>query len=841
MDFLRRHWRNLASRLALLVMLAVVLVLLIVGGYFDLFLRRSFEQATAQRMVHAYQRLGSELEGVFEALVSSTTFAQTNERLIASTELINRYEDRQQYSLFLIDEEKKLLAQEMLKRVKLSYNDDIALYGEKNELIAFAFRDSGGYRLGYVSHAGGERTIFSRLEEERYYQPGGLPVHFKVENTLRTPDQGLGASQVVTMHARGGALVVQVHQHLAEPRTGRQIAHLELSRILDRAYFERLSADVNVGLSLVFDTPAVPVWSNLMSLPAPETLTPQEIQAHYLSAVRLPIVDGKAYVQAQIPSNLHTDLLTRHRSRFAMLLLVLGVVILWGARRFIRRTLTKPLERLMAQIHRIERGDYTLMPAVTTGDELQSISTSINLLATAVQEREAALERARHEQAYLSNHDVMTALPNRRFFAERLEHALDLARREHTQLAVLFMDLDQFKMVNDTLGHDVGDQLLIQVGQRLAQHVGPADTLARIGGDEFNVLIEQVPNLAQLEIRLGEMLASFREPFVCGDRKLKATISIGVALYPRDGTDSVSLLKHADLAVYKSKDRGRAAYSFFSEELSQRARQRAELILALNNAIAAGNEFLLHYQPKMDAQTGRVVAAEALIRWNSPEFGWVSPARFIPMAEETGQILEVGAWVARQVCQDLAILRAAQVELDHLSFNVSGVQLRSDELRQVLEGAIEAYGLQPHWLEMEITESFIGTDMAQAIATLESFRAMGLQLAIDDFGTGYSSMSYLHKLPFTRVKVDKSFVDGLPDNPDGVSITRAVLSLAKHFGLATTAEGVETEAQYQFLRQEGCDEIQGYYFSKPLPLPDFVAFYQRHLGQERPAPTDFNG
>jgi EAL domain-containing protein (putative c-di-GMP-specific phosphodiesterase class I) len=327
-------------------------------------------------------------------------------------------------------------------------------------------------------------------------------------------------------------------------------------------------------------------------------------------------------------------------------------------------------------------------------------------------------------------------------------------------------------------------------------------------------------------------LAFFQDPFTCGGHEISITASIGVAMYPKDGTDSVSLLKHADLAVYKAKDGGRNKYSFFSEELSTRASLRAEMIHALKVALTEGDQFTLFYQPKVSATSGRVVAAEALIRWKCPGFGLVPPVRFIPLAEETGQILAIGDWVIHQGCHDLALLRKSGIELDHLSMNVSSVQLRGHDLASNLQRAISDNALDAGQIELEITESYIARDVNQAIASLQEFRDMGVKLAIDDFGTGYSSMSYLQKLPFTRLKIDKSFIDGLPHNHDNVSITRAILGLAKNFGLAVTAEGVERADQLLFLQQENCDEIQGYFYAKPMPLDEFVRYCNN---QSKPA------
>jgi diguanylate cyclase (GGDEF)-like protein len=520
-----------------------------------------------------------------------------------------------------------------------------------------------------------------------------------------------------------------------------------------------------------------------------------------------------------------------HRSRFLMMLALVAICALLMMRRVMLQSLALPLHKLMSQIRRVEQGDYANTPLVSSGDELQEISRSVNHLASAVQEREASLERARKEEEYRSNHDSLTGLNNRRFFTQRLDHALNLAHRQKSQLAVLFLDLDQFKLVNDTLGHGVGDDLLVQVGQRLKIGARSTDTLARIGGDEFNVLLENVSDAVGVEVSVAKYLNLFREPFRCGDHQISITVSIGVVLYPKDGEDSMVLLKNADLAVYKAKESGRDRYSYYSEDLSKRARLRADMIHALHEAIDAGDQFMLYYQPKVSSSTGLMVAAEALLRWKSPVFGNVAPLEFIPLAEETGQILAIGDWVITQGCRDLAALQEAGIRLSHLSMNVSNIQLRNHKLIDSLLSAVKLNGLRPSQIELEITESYIASDTAQAIRSLHELRALGFQLAIDDFGTGYSSMSYLKKLPFTRLKIDKSFVDGLPNDKDSVSITLAIMGLAKTFGLALTAEGVEREDQLGFLQREHCDEIQGYYFAKPMPLHDLQDYYRRSNGK----------
>ncbi len=825
MTFFKRVRSNLTTKLAWLVTLSVLLLLFALGAYFDEFLRANFLVVTSKRMQHVYERLGYNLNQIEAGLKDGAAFAKADERLLASVELINHYQDKQRYSPFLIDEEKKTLATQLLDRVKLSMNSDIVLFDKDDELVAYASRVSGGYQIGYLSHVGGKPQIFNKNEGAAEFQVGQLPVagNIREAHLVANTNEHRMPSGFMTSQQVGNSLTIINHQSVFDSRTGRALAHLEMARNLDAPYFAELSREMDVDLKLSFESDFAQYAGDLDSKDATAALIITELGDHYVGVMKRKTVTGVAYFSVAVDRAPHNAIINTHRYRFLLLMAIVGAVILTVMRVVIHQNLALPLGQLMAQIRRVEKGDYALSSTVNTGDELQEISVNVNRLAHAVHEREQSLERARNEQEYLSNHDSLTGLPNRRFFTQRLEHALDLARRKHTELAVLFMDLDQFKSVNDTLGHDVGDDLLLQIGERLHASARSSDTLARIGGDEFNVLIENVSNIQEVEAILEKYLTLFCEPFTCRSHEINITVSIGVALYPQDGADSISLLKYADLAVYKAKESGRDRYSFFSEDLARHAHIKAEMIHSLKVAIESGNQLTLHYQPKVNVATGKVVSAEALIRWNSPEFGAVSPLRFIPLSEETGQILAIGEWVIHQGCKDLAAMNRAGITLEHLSMNVSNVQMRGHDLGAILREAIGKNELSARQIELEITESYIAEDIAQAIGTLNEFRALGVQLAIDDFGTGYSSMSSLHRLPFTRMKIDKSIIDRLPDNHDSVSITRAMLGLAKSFGLAVTAEGVERADQLQFLRDEGCDEIQGYYFAKPMPLDDFIA------------------
>ena len=830
-QMLRSFSRNLTMKLSILVTLAVMLVLLILGVYFDIFLRNSFLESTNKQIQHAFQRLAYNLENIEAELKKGSAFAQTDERLNASIELIDRYQDKSSYSVALIDEEKKAIAFQLLERVKLSLNREFAIYSHEDELIAFAKRQPAGYQMGYMSFVDGKPQVLVRMENEFDFHPTALLANsdIKGSHVRRNPAEKTEKSILLTYSRFGDKVVIKGHQNVFDAVSGRLIAHLELSNILDHDYFTQLSKDMGMQITHSFSSAFAKNATIIDNRAEVEKLTVAENGNHYIGVMQKDIYKGPVYFTVTLDKNQINDLVSTHRYRFLIFMSLVAAGILLFMRQVIQRSLARPLNRLMGSIQKIEQGDYQISSPVATGDELEAISISVNTLALAVNERETSLHRARNEQEYISLHDSLTGLPNRRLFAQSLEHAIHLARLNQSGLAILSMDMDQFNQVNDTLGHDVGDRLLMEISEQLQKNVGSAETLAHIGADEFNVLIENVIDVVDVERIVWKYMALFQHPFNCGEHEISITASAGIAMYPKDGGDSLSLIKSSDLALYKAKSEGTNSYKFYSDDLSKNASQRAEMVRELKKAVEAGDQFRLVYQPKISAQTGRVVSAEALIRWESPHFGSVPPVRFITLAEETGLIIAIGDWVIHQGCQDLAVLQALNINLHHISMNVSNVQLRSHDLASTLREALEENGLQARKIELEITESYIAKDSGQAISSLHEFRAMGLLLAIDDFGTGYSSLSYLRKLPFTRLKIDKSFVDGLPDDQDSVAVTRAIIGLAKTFGLSVTAEGVESEGQLHFLQQEQCDEIQGYYYAKPMPLKDFIIFCRENL------------
>lgn len=508
-----------------------------------------------------------------------------------------------------------------------------------------------------------------------------------------------------------------------------------------------------------------------------------------------------------------------------LIIIVVTLVVLITLRVIFFKTLISPLDLLMEQIHKIEKQHYEPSALVRTGDELEEISKNINQLAGAVQDRERALLASQKQLEFLSLHDPLTALPNRRLFNKRLQQAIRRARRNCSQLAILFLDLDEFKQVNDSLGHNIGDQLLIEIALRMTEtrEFEPLIT-ARLGGDEFTILIEESSGKSDIAAAAEQLLKLFRTPFTCSEYELSTTASIGIAVFPDDGEDIVTLIKHADMAMYQAKETGRNNYSFFSAMLAADVKNRIDRVNALKQAVHNFDEFHLLYQPKVCLRTGKVESMEALVRWQSPLLGFVMPDQFIRLAEETNLIIPLGEWIIERAFHDFMRFQQQGSPAKKICVNISGVQLLQGDIVSTVQRAITRTGIRPEQIELEITEGSLATKEIKALQALACFREMRIDLAIDDFGTGYSSMSYLQQLPVTRLKIDKSFIDNLPDSTESGAIVQAIIALARTFHLHITAEGVETAEQLNFLKKLGCDEIQGYFYAKPLSDKEFLTF-----------------
>jgi diguanylate cyclase (GGDEF)-like protein/PAS domain S-box-containing protein len=423
--------------------------------------------------------------------------------------------------------------------------------------------------------------------------------------------------------------------------------------------------------------------------------------------------------------------------------------------------------------------------------------------------------------AHVAEHDPLTGLPNRLLLNDRINQGIALARRQSGKVAVLFLDLDGFKHVNDSLGHSVGDKLLCSVANRLMACVRSPDTVSRNGGDEFIVVLQEMRQPNQAAITARRVLRALAAPHRIGDLDLHVTASVGVSIYPEDGSDAETLIKHADTAMYQAKASGRKKFQFFTPQMNENAVERQSIEEGLRHALEF-SEFKLYYQPKINVKSGAVVGAEALIRWEHPVRGQLLPSTFIPVAEETGLILPIGTWVLREACLQAMSWKSAGLCAGGISVNVSSVQFQDEGFLEDLNTVLKETGLDPHCLELEVTESVLMKNTALSAATLKAVREIGIRVSVDDFGTGYSSLSYLRGFPLDGLKIDQSFLQKAHTSPDDSIIVSAIIGLGRAIGLQVIAEGVETAEELAFLKANECDEAQGFYFSRPVTAEEFV-------------------
>jgi len=441
-------------------------------------------------------------------------------------------------------------------------------------------------------------------------------------------------------------------------------------------------------------------------------------------------------------------------------------------------------------------------------------------------------KQAEQEIRKLAYHDILTGLPNRSLLRDRLQQALAQARRHDRSLALLFLDLDRFKDVNDTLGHDAGDILLKMVAAKLNSCVRQSDTVARLGGDEFVILLTSVKNECDPAIVAEKVLRLLSEPFELNGKEVFTSTSVGISMYPHDATDADSLLKHADMAMYEAKEKGRGNFQFFSEEMNRNALDRNALEHKLRRAIEE-KQFELYYQPQWDMYSRTLIGVEALVRWRHPQDGPISPGRFIPVAEDTGLIRPLGEWVLRTACAQVRSWQDRGYPPVRVGVNISGRQFRQPDLVEMIDRILAETGLDPRFLELELTETYLMEDARSTSRILEFLKVRGVELAIDDFGTGYSSLNYLKHFPIDRIKIDQTFVREVTSSRDDAAIVEAIIAMAGSLDLDVIAEGVETAQQLRFLKAKGCREMQGYFFARPMPADEMARYLEEHRDRLR--------
>jgi diguanylate cyclase (GGDEF)-like protein len=512
------------------------------------------------------------------------------------------------------------------------------------------------------------------------------------------------------------------------------------------------------------------------------------------------------------------------RAFFAVLIsAVLSLLTAFLILTTLHRSITRPLSRLAKLMRFVsEQKDYSVRSQDSGKDEIGYLATGFNQMLEKIDAHDHKLRKIAH-------YDNVTGLPNRHYFNQRLEDSIADAARETEHIGVLFIDLDNFKVVNDTLGHNVGDMLLKTVAGRIAGALRGSDCVCRIGGDEFAVILQDVPGHNEAAVVAGKILNELVQPVWIDNSEIYVGASIGIGLFPDDASDMNALLRCADVAMYYAKSRGKNNFQLFQTDMEGKALKRLALESAMRKALEK-KEFVLHYQPQVDLASGKVLAVEALIRWQRPDLGVVGPADFIPVAEESGLIIPLGDWVLRTACRQAREWLDAGTPL-RVAVNLSSRQFTDDKLVDNILAITREVGLPPDMLELELTESMLMDSKEASIKKMEDLKSAGFTLSVDDFGTGYSSMSYLKRFPIHVLKIDRSFVQELPHNKDDVAITKAIISMAHSLGLAIVAEGVETPEQMQFLRDNGCKLSQGFFFGQAVPAEKIIAAIQAATAQ----------
>ena len=534
------------------------------------------------------------------------------------------------------------------------------------------------------------------------------------------------------------------------------------------------------------------------------------------------IVDGRQIGTVVIQPNMQ-GLIKKLNLFFtvAALVLLAASLIAYFMSMKLQSLISVPVMRLAQTMKKVsQEKDYSLRTEKTAADEIGSLIDSFNEMLSEIEERDEVLRQHQDNLQVLAHFDSLTQLPNRALYYDRLSQALLQATRTTQKVAVMFVDLDHFKDINDTSGHRIGDLLLKDVAERLQKIVRASDTVARMGGDEFTVLLPNLEDPDNVSPVAQKILKNISEVYRVEGNEIYITASVGITIFPNDGQTVDELLKNADTAMYHAKNNGRNVFQFYSQEMNVKMMNRLDLQNSLRHALER-KEFILYYQPRVNIVDRSVSSMEALIRWSHPEKGMIMPDRFIPMTEETGMIVPIGEWVIRAACLQIIKWQGKGIPLFPVAVNVSAYQLRRPNFVETVTGILEETGVSPDSLEIELTESAIMQDVDFTIKMLKAFKSLGIMISIDDFGTGYSSLSQLKRFPIDSLKIDRSFIANITTNADDRAIVIAIISMAHSLGLNIIAEGVETEAQLALLSEQGCQEMQGYLFSKPLP-PDLL-------------------
>ncbi len=810
---------KLQSKIALLLIPLVVIPLLVVGWIAYTQLRETTERKSFDEMT----TVTHQLEGRMQTLLQTT---QANVGLFSESDLLEKY-------LLTADEwERYALMQGPLLRLFASYQQAYPGYYEIRVLLPDGYEDTRLAVAGLqnLQEDESETEIFKAMQRSPnhlytsvFRNPDNQKISLLVSKRINLRDAS--KDPIASKPIVRGYLVITVDLEFLDKELARHRIHhngtLFLTDEKGRILFH---PDAAMKQQMLPQNP----FEKLRTLvhPADQAHAHSEhlLKTNYQGNATLFMgqqIHDQLFLFALLPES--ELLAASHRLGLVIMAITLLAIVLTAALlfAFLRHTLVKPILHLSNITKEFGRGNLTLEIDVASNDE-------VGELAQSFKDMRQNLQSSNEQIRYLAYHDHLTALPNRLMFNDYLEHSLGRARRASETLALLYIDLDNFKRINDTLGHHAGDELLTLLAQRLRSSLRQedylarpesereTDTVARVGGDEFTIILPAIKSPyagASVATRVLEMLS---HPFSVGPHEIFITVSIGITTYPQDAQNAEALVKNADVAMYHAKEQGKNNYQYYSESMNVAALERLTLENRLRGALER-DELLLHYQPLIYARTQRITGVEALIRWQHPELGLLPPAQFIPLAEESGLIVPIGKWVLRTACNQMKQWRDAGMSNLRMSVNLSNQQFRREPLNSVIEGTLVETGLPPEYLEVELTESTIMQSEKTAARMLTAIKKLGVRIALDDFGTGYSSLSYLRRFPIDTLKIDRSFVRDIASGQDDDAIISAIIAMAETLKLSVTAEGVETLQQFEFLRENRCNTIQGFLFSRPVP------------------------
>lgn len=719
---------SIINKLTIIVISTIFSLTLSLGIYFDNYLKDAYFKEAKKKIELFFATLVNNAIKTEENLKSGISFVESDENFLASIDLINSYQNKKSYNSILLDEEKKILALKLLDKVKLSFNDGMVVYDKNQELIAYIIKENNKYTLNFVSFEEEQPFIYSKDEFGNEY------IKKELKNSLipylhsnLSKSNLINNFKLITYHTNyKDNLIIKSHLNLTDNKN-ESIAYIEMFKELDKEFFlpNTQEKEINIEIKNLQDNKNKQ-FTNLSDINLLQNIKIEQDEKFYFSKIWI-IASGKEIcIEAKLQKDFLISALNKIRIEMFLIIISLTVIMLMILKLLFNNLLVRPLEFLMKQISKIEKQDYSHIEILHSKDELGVISQNINNLAVALDFREKELEATYNNLLYDSMHDPLTGLFNRKYFIDEVEKSILRAKKNSSKFALLFIDLDYFKNINDTLGHDIGDMLLKLVAQKLIDISEKYGIVSRFGGDEFIILIEKFDTEEFIDEFATKLICILQEKFQVLDYQLKISASIGISIFPKDGVTNKELIRQADLAMYYAKENGKNNFCFFSKELFNNIEEKTHIINALKDAIEDFSEFSLVYQPKYCSKSNKIVSIESLIRWNSKSLGYVYPLKFIKIAEETNMIIPIGNWVFKQACKDFQELIKENYYLEHISINASTIQLHDKKFFANLNEIISQAHINPEMIEIEITESFIVSDSKLVLEVLNKIKKMGI-------------------------------------------------------------------------------------------------------------------